>query len=118
MKPSNWIATAALTLAITGCGRIVSPYAAALEGTYVQEDKPSQLLRIQGDRWQQDESLFADCAFTAMKTGQNTYEIELTFRKPQAAGRTTLVVQTEAEAIRVRGKDWLPPETRFRRKDR
>lgn len=118
MKPSDWIAAAVLTLAITGCGRSVSPYAAALEGTYLQEDKPDRLLRIQGDQWRQDESLFADCSFTAMKTGPDTYEIELTFRKPQVAGRTTLMVQTEAEGIRVRGKDGLPPETRFRRKDR
>jgi hypothetical protein len=116
MKPSNWMATAVLSLAIAGCGRSVSPYAAAIEGTYVQEDRPSRLLHIHGDRWRQDESLFADCSFTAMKTGRDTYEVELTFRKPQVPGRTTLVVHTDAEGIRVKGKDGLPPETRFRRK--
>ena len=118
MKPSNWIAAAVVTIAITGCGRSVSPYAAALAGTYLQEDQPGRLLRIQDDHWRQDESLFADCSFTAMKNGPDTYEVELTFRRPQVAGRATLVVQTEAAGIRVRGKDGLPPEIRFRRKGR
>ncbi len=104
---------------LTGCGGSSSQGASGFDGTYIEVDNTDISLVVKGDRWRQGASdIYADCTFVSRSTGENSYEVDLTFLNEfmELKGhKTTVILRKEGDFVIVIDKD-SSEETKFKRK--
>ena len=119
MKTLLHLLTIVFTFTVIGCGGGSAKSASGFEGTYVDVNDSDISLRVKGNTWRQGASdIYADCTFTAQKTNDNTWRVELTYHnklQDLKGHKSTVILRRDGDFVFVRdeGSD---DETKFKRK--
>ena len=117
MKSLLQLLTIIFTFSIIGCGGEKS--ASGFEGTYVDVESPDISLRVKGNTWRQGASdIYADCTFTAQRTGDNTWRVDLTYHnklQDLKGHKSTVILRRDGDFVFVRDED-SDDETKFKRR--
>jgi hypothetical protein len=100
MKLTRYLILIPICSLLFGCGG--SGSATAIEGLYVQADKPDVTLSIKNGRYQRGTSSlgFSEGTFTARKIDDATFELDVAY-SGQSAGLkdSTLVIRKQGDSI-------------------
>ena len=119
MKTAIQLFAIVITFTLIGCGGDSSKSASGFEGTYIEVDSPDISLRVKGNAWRQGASdIYADCTFTAQKTSDNTWKVDLTYHNKMQdleGHKSTVILRKDGDFVFVRDED-SDHETKFKRK--